>query len=109
MFPSGWGGWRGGCSAVHPQPAEELYKRWGGDQEDGKFVAELKEAADARRPRGFFEENDGWVFELRASGPQGQGEGGGFEPGPAGVFEPSLLPSAHVEPDVSGSWKTVFL
>ncbi|CAE7481788.1 unnamed protein product, partial [Symbiodinium sp. CCMP2456] len=25
---------------------QDLYKKWGGDQEDGKFVAELKEAAD---------------------------------------------------------------
>ncbi|CAK9096421.1 Hypothetical protein SCF082_LOCUS45265 [Durusdinium trenchii] len=27
---------------------QDLYKKWGGDQEDGKFVAELKEAADVR-------------------------------------------------------------
>lgn len=27
---------------------QELYKKWGGDQEDGKFVAELKEAADVK-------------------------------------------------------------
>ena len=35
---------------------QELYKKWGGDQEDGKFVAELKEAADVTRP---FEGSDG--------------------------------------------------
>lgn len=27
---------------------QDLYKKWGGDQEDGKFVAELKEAADVK-------------------------------------------------------------
>ncbi|CAE7766327.1 unnamed protein product [Symbiodinium sp. CCMP2592] len=39
---------------------QDLYKKWGGDQEDGKFVAELKEAADAVAPARDFDFSQGF-------------------------------------------------